>query len=301
MKVKAGILFIFLGSVFLTSEKFVDTLESIKFYFTVLTVLTGIFFLFFQSSGIKSGIRKMFSVNVIKGLYLIGLIQAVYGILQYIEIYPSHHKAFAVTGSFENPAGFAAILSLLFPIGIYWCIRSKRWEQRIVFFSAGLIFFSMILTGSRTGLLAAVISLVLILCLEYQVFAKIRIGWYFYVTMTVAVLFLTIGVFFLYQWKQDSVNGRLLVWKVSAEMIKDKPVFGFGHKGFQANYMDYQSRYFERNPQSKLGQLADNVKHPFNEFIKITVDYGIVGLLSILLLLIFIFLKLYNKLYYIIF
>ena len=74
----------------------------------------------------------------------------------------------------------------------------------------------MILTGSRTGLLAAVISLVLILCLEYQVFAKIRIGWYFYVTMTVAVLFLTIGVFFLYQWKQDSVNGRLLVWKVSA-------------------------------------------------------------------------------------
>ena len=295
MKVKAGILFIFLGSVFLTSEKFVDTLESIKFYFTVLTVLTGIFFLFFQSSGIKSGIRKMFSVNVIKGLYLIGLIQAVYGILQYIEIYPSHHKAFAVTGSFENPAGFAAILSLLFPIGIYWCIRSKRWEQRIVFFSAGLIFFSMILTGSRTGLLAAVISLVLILCLEYQVFAKIRIGWYFYVTMTVAVLFLTIGVFFLYQWKQDSVNGRLLVWKVSAEMIKDKPILGFGHKGFQANYMDYQSRYFERNPQSKLGQLADNVKHPFNEFIKITVDYGIVGLLSILLLLIFIFLKLYNK------
>ena len=54
MKAKAGILFIFLGSVFLTSEKFVDTLGSIKFYFTVLTVLTGIFFLFFQSSGIKS-------------------------------------------------------------------------------------------------------------------------------------------------------------------------------------------------------------------------------------------------------
>lgn len=50
---------------------------------------------------------------------------------------------------------------------------------------------------------------------------------------------------------------------------------------FQAKYMDYQAKYFERNPNSEFINLADNVKYPFNEFIKIAVEFGLVGLILI--------------------
>jgi O-antigen polymerase len=78
-------------------------------------------------------------------------------------------------------------------------------------------------------------------------------------------------------------------------MLKDKPLTGFGHKGFQANYMNYQAQYFEQNPDSRFKQLADNVTHPFNEFIKIAVNYGVIGLLLYALLISIIFRKLFKS------
>ena len=88
---------------------------------------------------------------------------------------------------------------------------------------------------------------------------------------------IAIGAFILYSQKKDYANGRLLIWNVSVEMIKDKPLFGLGHDTFQAKYMNYQAEYFRNNPNSRYKLLADNVKHPFNEFIKVAVEFGIVS------------------------
>ena len=43
--------------------------------------------------------------------------------------------------------------------------------------------------------------------------------------------------------------------------------------------MVYQAEYFKSNPGSRFGLLADNVKHPFNEFIKVAVEFGLIGAL----------------------
>lgn len=91
----------------------------------------------------------------------------------------------------------------------------------------------------------------------------------------------------LYKIKPQSVTGRLLIWKVSTEMIKDKPLIGFGYNGFKAHYMDYQAEYFKKNPKSKYRQLADNVSHPFNEFVKIIINYGAIGLLISIIVIFF--------------
>ena len=49
--------------------------------------------------------------------------------------------------------------------------------------------------------------------------------------------------------------------------------------------MDAQAAYFCSHPDSSFGLLADNIKHPFNEYIKLTINYGMVGLaVSIFLL-----------------
>lgn len=283
---------VFLGSVFLTSEKFVNTENSIKFYFTLISVFIGVIFLLIKSSNMTLEVQKITSTTVMKGLFIVGVFQSLYGILQYIGKYPSNHNSFAVTGSFDNPAGFIAVLSLLFPIGIFWCIKSKKLEQRFVFFSVGLIIFSIIISGSRTGLLAVIISTISIFIIEFQLLSKIKHLKFFKLKVCSTIILLLASLFLLYVWKPDSANGRLLIWNVSTEMIRDKPLIGFGYKGFQANYMSYQAQYFKENPHSSFKQLADNVTHPFNEFIKIAVNYGVIGLLFYVLLISIVFWKL---------
>lgn len=114
--------------------------------------------------------------------------------------------------------------------------------------------------------------------------------------MVVVCLVSIVSIF--YHQKKDSANGRRLIWRVSSEMIKDKPIFGHGSGSFKAKYMDYQASYFENNSNSKYSQLADNVKHPFNEFIKIAVEFGLVALIVVFLFVWFVFwkiVKLRNK------
>jgi O-antigen polymerase len=154
MKLKIGIILVFLGSVLLTSEKFIDAENAIKFYFTVFAVFIGLILLLLWRRNNIIVVKEITSFLVMKGLFIVGVFQATYGVLQYMGKYPSNHNSFAVTGSFENPAGFVAVLSLLFPIGIFWCLNSKNIEQRVVFFFLGLVLFSIILSGSRTGIVA---------------------------------------------------------------------------------------------------------------------------------------------------
>jgi len=106
-----------------------------------------------------------------------------------------------------------------------------------------------------------------------------------------ALILVIIGIFYFYHQKKDSADGRFLIWRVSSEMINDRPSFGHGYGAFQAKYMDYQAEYFKNNPNSEFAILADDVKQPFNEFIKVAVEFGMVGLFVILLLIMFLFWK----------
>ena len=67
-------------------------------------------------------------------------------------------------------------------------------------------------------------------------------------------------------------------------MIADAPFFGYGVNGFSKEYMIYQANYFKETPASYFIPVADNVVYPFNEFIRIWIQYGGVGLLLVILL-----------------
>lgn len=290
-KVDLSLIIIFLGSVFITSEKFINTINSPKFYFTIIALLILLVTLLIKSNYFTNVLQFGNSAILLRGLYIVCVLQSLYGILQFIGKCSSNHSSFNVTGSFENPAGFVAVISLIFPVGLYWCLKSQLIEQRLVFFSLGLILFSIVISGSRTGILAIIAPSIVFLVFEFQLLLKMRNLKNSFLIYFLGIVILFSSLFFLYQSKSDSANGRVLIWNVTAEMIKEKPLFGFGFKGFKANYMNYQSRYFELNPQSEFKYLADNVTHPFNEFINIIVCFGIIGLLLYLSLLSFVIWK----------
>ena len=77
-----------------------------------------------------------------------------------------------------------------------------------------------------------------------------------------------------------SINTRFLMWKVSFEMIKDKPIFGLGIGTFKYHYLDYQSDYLIDYPNyiRNSGKAAE----AHNEYLQIAAEIGIIGLISYL-------------------
>lgn len=79
----------------------------------------------------------------------------------------------------------------------------------------------------------------------------------------------------------------MLIWKCSWEMIKENPFLGHGIGSFKANYMDYQATYFRTFSTSEYAMLADNINHPFNEYILLLVQFGLTGMITLILFVVF--------------
>ncbi len=279
----------FTGSVFITSGKFVNATNTPKFYFAFAFLLAVVAWGAVTRKSLR--FRAIENQTILWGIYTVCFLQACYGLFQFVGWFPSNHSKFAITGSFDTPAGFAAVLSLAFPVGLFLLAKAKTVEWYLIV--AGLIVMAtaVFLSGSRAGMLAIVLSSGAFLLAKKNVLRSVRQFKYYKLVLFFLAGLLIGGTFLLYYQKKDSADGRLLIWTVSAEMIKDKPVFGHGYRAFQAKYMDYQAAYFRDHPDSKFKLLADNVKHPFNEFIKIAIEFGMAGLAVILAFILFVLRK----------
>lgn len=145
--------------------------------------------------------------------------------------------------------------------------------------------YGLYLTESRAAILSLVPGLIWI---SHSTLMKMA-GKNKKLLLAIIGALLIVGGIFLYRYKPASANGRLLIWRVSADMIADAPLFGHGVNGFSKKYMIYQANYFKENPASYFTSVADNVVYPFNEFIHIWIQHGVTGLFPFMLLFWFIF------------
>lgn len=203
------------------------------------------------------------------------LAQAVYGIFQYLLVFPASNGQ-TITGSFDNPAGFAACLCAGFPFCFYYACQKKIWKRWIAMSTIFVIIIAVVLSASRAG----IISLFIVILFFW--FKRNKMSYRRKMILIIAAVLIVLSG--LYLLKKDSADGRVLIWRCSWEMIKDKPLFGYGHGGFKSNYMNYQAKFFETYPESKYAMLADNVNHPFNEYILLITNYGIFGLIFLVAL-----------------
>ncbi len=287
------VLIVISGGIWFTSRYFYDEINDSKFYFVLVLSLLITLLCSISSKGFHTLRQGLNSQYFILGVSLIGLALSVHGLLQYAHIVPSH-TVFPITGPFENPAGYVAIQCFCLPFSLYLCMHHKiSWVIRtLAVISSLLIILSIVLSGSRSGFLAALVALAVILALEtkmIQYLKKHRI-----ILFVIALVFIA-GVFLLYKMKPASADGRLLVWQVCCNMIAERPITGFGTNGFHANYMDYQAAYMVTHPDSPYRMLADNITHPFNEYILLTVRFGIIGLAMALAVLVFLIKNLWKQ------
>ncbi|MDD2495620.1 MAG: O-antigen ligase family protein [Tissierellia bacterium] len=190
-------------------------------------------------------------------------------------------SVFNVTGSFDNPAGYAACLAAGFPFCFSLFDKSKIWKY-FSWASLIVIAIGIGLSGSRTGIITIILIFGIYL---YNKYYKHKKNHRKYVMVSVFGGLLLFGLFFL---KKNSALGRLLIWQNSYDMIAGNFWWGNGAGSFTAKYMLYQANYFIRNTQSYFAQLADNVTHPFNEYLLLTNEYGLFSLLLLLILIVLI-------------
>jgi len=241
---------------------------------TIITLISG-FFVFYT---ICSHLKDKGVIFVLFTFLALGL--SLWTLGQSTGLLPSYHGSFVVTGPFDNPAGISASLALLLPFALYGCLQRK--QRVIAIIGVCLIVTVIILSRARAAVLAIVIIFIyfFIRLLRER---NIKLLPLHYTALSLSCLLLLVGLLVV---KKDSASGRLFIWQCSTKLISLKPISGYGGNGFTANYMNEQSTYFARFPDSKYANLADNVRHPFNEFLKWTVNYGIIGIGLTLLLVI---------------
>lgn len=255
-----------------------NMMESLNVSLTICLILVfGSLFPFLKN---KSALID----QIINANLLLSLIVIVVGITQLFGIVPSLNRSFLFTGTFYSITQYAMLLSFVFPISLLYGIRSKG-NNKFIFLTITVIMFIMtVISKSRSAIIAEVLAFIIILFSECSnvrtnllLFTKRWLPW----LLILSFAFLYI----MYRFKADSANGRALMWLISFDMFLDKPLFGFGLKGFESDYMLYQANYFIANPDSPFAQLADNTYHPYNEFIKIAVCFGVFGILILIFLM----------------
>ena len=229
----------------------------------------------------------------------IGGIEAVSGMRQLHGFEGSNHSLFKLTGDFYNPGPYSGYLAIVLPVCLWMILewgKEKRAHSR-----ASLRYLGWI------GLLAIIVVLPAGMSRTAWIAAAVSCGWVYWVqqigwektkrymngnralTIVSSILILIsiagalAGIYLL---KKDSANGRLLLWKVTGQAIREQPWTGTGTGSFPAAYAEAQAEYFTSGKASETEMMvAGCPEYGFNEFLQIGLEQGLVGLMVFVLLL----------------
>jgi putative inorganic carbon (hco3(-)) transporter len=177
--------------------------------------------------------------------------------------------------TFGNPNSYAAFLVVaVFPC-IMLFIQEKAKLKKLFYFllSAGII-VNLVLTYSRNSWLAFAIGLLLLVFIY---------NWKFIFLMLAgggASLLIPQVSERIRQFGDTSQNqGRIYIWKIALEMIKEHPLKGIGNGNFTVLYDSYVDRF----PQYRMEDVSAFPSH--NSYLKVQSELGILGSIPFLLIL----------------
>lgn len=276
------ILFV-IGTMFPAFSKCWDEYILPKWYVSLFILLV---FVFLWIKGTLSINEKLFQKALTESS-AIGIVFQVSYVLFHFTSQSQEWMIVGIRGTFDNPCGLAVVICLLLPL-LYIGRSQERITKKesyslFLFTVAGVLL--IVFSRSRTGMLVLAIYSVIAL------FNKIRKPYFLVLSMILCLLVVSnIAI-----TKTASSKGRLFILNQTVELIKEHPFKGYGRGGFGKNYMLKQSEYFQSHPLSEYVALADNIKHPLNEFLLLWVNYGVVGPLVLAFITLFPLVILWNS------
>ena len=206
------------------------------------------------------------------------LVEVAVALLQLGSIIESNHLLYGMTGTFGNPGplgGFVA-MGIVVMAGLMTTMRNKAATATVAALTC-LAAVVLVCADSRAGWLATAVGIAYLFG-RYIARAWRRIPiWGKCVALVVSAGVLVAAYFY----KEKSANGRLLIWRTTIDMIADSPLTGHGSGSHAEQYMYYQAKYFEANPESPLADRAGVVDRSFNDLLRVWSEGGLVALLIV--------------------
>lgn len=201
---------------------------------------------------------------------------------QYFGMLQSQNHFFKVTGTWANPNVTAMFIAMAIPAFFAMLHSRLKTSKGLLWTSFAILCASLVLLNCRTAWIGLIITVLIQITRHYGLVKKFRVlttSRKATLAATAAGIVLLAGIL-LYNHKKSSADGRLLIWKISAQMISKKPLTGFGYGMFERDYNLFQADYFSSGKGNALEKAnAGYVHMGYNEFLQNAVEGGALGVL----------------------
>lgn len=218
-------------------------------------------------------------------------IESIACILQSIGLIASFNKFFTVTGTWVNPNVTAMFIAMALPAVLHIALTDNRKTYRRCAFSVIiLVIITLLLLQCRTAIIGGALASIIILQNHFSFTQKLRLKYgksKFILLCVIAFITFASLTVYGYYFKQQSADGRLLVWKVCMQLAQSKPLFGYGLGQFERSYNLQQAAYFANGNVTAQEQYASSYIHmAYSEPLQNLVEGGLVSTLLFISILV---------------
>ena len=178
-------------------------------------------------------------------------------------------------GTLGNPNWTGAFLAATLPFAVGHLIRPASSAARAgAAFAVAALIAGLVLTFARGAWLAAMAGVAVVVSLSAaarsrKVLASIAAGLVIGVAAAIAahgdqaVASLTRG---------ESIMGRVRMWRVTMDMVAERPLLGWGLGGFAGAYPAHQGSFLARRDEETVTDITD---HPHQEYLYVSAETGL--------------------------
>jgi len=285
-------------SFFISKTKTVSLQEFIIFFSYIL-----IFFLIINNLDKKTDFNSFIHL-----LFITSSLVSIYTIIQYYGFDPYLSDLHSLTSTIGQKNWISNYLAMIFPVVFSYFLLEQTKKNKIIYFFLLSIFYATLMICQSRGIWIS-ISLTLILAIyiiiKFKLFAIFQENKKWLILLLITFLIITIiystdnplnksaitvpqRALSTFDEQDPSINTRLLMWKTTFEMIKDKPLFGSGLGTFKMNYLIYQAEFLKSNPY--YIKYSGKAGEAHNEYLQMWAELGIIGL-GLFLLIFYCFYK----------
>ncbi|MFC2048776.1 O-antigen ligase family protein [Elusimicrobiota bacterium] len=223
--------------------------------------------------------RERIKNNIVSAVLISSGIVSIYSILQYYGLAGEFSRfkgtaqlPYATLGNRNYVADY---LMLCLPF-IVSGIERKR-KLNIVLIVPVLL--TLFLCGSGRTIVAMIAV--------FFIMSYFRKGVLRYTYLTIVIMILLGGLLIINVRGQTVIKThvmpRFLIWKVTKDIIKDKPLLGTGIGTFEYYYPEFQKKYFRSNTDSRYKKYAQSPQRANNSYLHLISEQGVLGLVILIL------------------
>lgn len=239
----------------------------------------------------KSKTKRNLCVIYISSALISFICSFIYGLWRTFFFEKSINPIYLSYKFLSEPFGVHQIyLSVFYVLAIIFCvdryvIEKQKFMQKIYIFIAIILFIGIVLLSSRTTILASfIVVLIKFWSLKFLRNNKIIYGLIFLLLLgaiiTISTPTLRKRVLNVNQnlSSYSGVSFRMKIWDNAVEVYKHSPIYGYG---FTKSQLQLNKQYHKVNFRRAI--LGNFNAH--NQYIQTLLDSGIIGLISLLLML----------------